>query len=78
MICDLTSTRFCFPGDYLSIEETSYSRLCSIAKGEDVICVDLTPAFQKRSQLVDTCFHHYPRESAEGYRLVSAEMVPHL
>jgi hypothetical protein len=67
-----------FSGDYLSIEETSYSRLCSIAKKKDVICVDLTSAFRKRSQLVDTYFHNDPHWNMEGHRFATTEMVPHL
>ena len=67
-----------FPGDYLDMEETAYRRLCEIAGGLSVTCVDLTPAFRDRSRSVDTYFHRNPHWNREGHRLAAEEIVRYL
>ena len=63
-----------FPGDYLSIEEEGYRRLCEIAQSENAPCTDLTAAFRVSSRQSQTYFTLDPHWNAHGHQVAAEEM----
>jgi hypothetical protein len=67
-----------FPGDYLTIEEYGYRRLCDVAAQLDVRCTDLTAAFRSATRTTATYFQRDPHWNQQGHRLAAAEIADSL